>query len=270
LEVDYGNGFDEPIAFPRDPAIDAATARLGIWFDTQPNSLFYSTEIETSLEREFFHWITGKGLLELGDAGRIQRTTSTIRGNTVNFYAHGKHRYWRRQLASKVNVLARIYDPDFAHAVGRHGELMFDAALGRAGFKAEARNVQSWNGTTWTLSDHNLDRIYTRDGIAYGAEIKNTQNYISREELRVKLQMCTELGLVPLFIMRFAPKSYIHQIYRNHGFTLLFEQQMYPWGHNALLREVRSELGLKVHAPNDVPDGDIQRLLNWHSRRITK
>src|SRR5207249_4149685 len=102
----------------------------------------------------------------------------------------------------------RIFDPEFARAVGLHGELMFDAALGRYGFRAEARNASTWLRKVWTKTNHNLDRIVTRDQRGYGVEIKNTQGYISRDELRIKLDLSQYLGLTPLFIMRFAPKSY--------------------------------------------------------------
>ena len=47
--------------------------------------------------------------------------------------------------------------------------------------------------------DRNLDRVFERDGIPYGAEIKNTLAYIDRGELHVKLRMCFYLGLRPLF-----------------------------------------------------------------------
>lgn len=252
---------------PRDPAIDAAKERLRALFSGQPQRLFYSTQIETALEREFFHWIVGKGLVELASEDTVQRATEVVQGNSVNFYAHPKHRYWRREMRKMTGLLGRMFDPDFARAVGRHGELMFDAALGRNGFRAEARDTNSWNGLTWTTSGHNLDRILTRDGFAYGAEIKNTQNYISRQELRTKLDICDHLGITPLFIVRFAPKSYIHEIIQRGGFALLFEEQLYPMGHSALLSEVKTTLGLKVSSPKEVPDGHISRLLRWHDRR---
>lgn len=104
--------------------------------------------------------------------------------------------------------------------------------------------------------------------MAYGAEIKNTQNYISRAELQTKIKLAKFLGVIPLLIMRFAPKSYIYEVIQEGGFVLLFEEQMYPLGHSALLREVRQLLGLKVASPKDVKDGDIQRLLKWHHRRL--
>ncbi len=265
---EYENG--EQGERPRDPVLDQAIDRLRAFFANTPTRLFYSTQIETSLEREFFHWIVGRGLLELGNAGEITRRTAAIQRQSINFYANRKHRYYERELKTMLGLLARIYDPEFTHAVGRHGELMLDATLGRYGFRAEATNAKAWNGKTWTTTDHNLDRIVTRDGIAYGVEIKNTQNYIDKDELRTKLALCQHLGLRPLFIMRFAPKSYMHDINQARGFGLLFDEQMYPLGHSALLNEVRQTFGLKVNSPKDVKDGDMQRLQNWHLAQLRR
>ena len=265
---DYQDYSDEREELPRDPAIDRAAERLRLFFDGSPQKVFYSTQIETTLEREFFHWITGKALLEMAGSGEIQRIPVIVQEKTVHFYAHRTHRYWRREIAGTRALLERIFAPDFTRAVGRHGELMFDAALGRNGFRAEATNTRAWKGRAWAATNHNLDRIITRDGRAYGVEIKNTQNYISRDELTVKIQICTYLDIVPLFIMRFAPKSYIHQVNKAGGFVLLFEHQMYPMGQTPLLTEVRDRLGLKVHSPTDVKEGDIHRLLIWHTKHL--
>jgi len=42
-----------------------------------------------------------------------------------------------------------------------------------------AKDVNKWNGREWAATQHNLDRVVVKDSIAYGVEIKNTQNYIS-------------------------------------------------------------------------------------------
>jgi hypothetical protein len=57
---------------------------------------------------------------------------------------------------------------------------------------------------------------------------------------------------------------------KSKGFGLLFEEQIYPWGHSTLLTEVRDQLGLKVQSPRDIKDGDMQRLVNWHLKRLPK
>ena len=270
--VDDYESFDHyaEVERPRDPTVDQAIDRLRSFFDSSRQRLFYSTQIETFLEREFFHWITGKALLEMSNAELIKKVSVPVEGQTINFYANRKYRYIQRELKTIISLLHRIFDPEFTHAIGRHGELMFDAALGRNGFRAEASNTNSWNGKTWQETNHNLDRLFTRDGITYGVEIKNTQNYISRDELRIKLRLCRYLEVAPLFIMRFAPKSYIHEINQSGGFGLLFEEQIYPWGHNALLNEVKDCLGLKVQCPRDVKEGDMQRLVTWHLKGLGK
>jgi len=73
---------------PRDPALDQAIGRLRSFFEASPQRLFYSTQIETSLEREFFHWITGRALLELGNANEIKRLSHPFQTQIVNFYAN--------------------------------------------------------------------------------------------------------------------------------------------------------------------------------------
>jgi hypothetical protein len=58
---------------PHDPKIDQAAERLRAFFDNNPQRLFYSTQIETVFERDFFHWITGRALLEMRNANEITR-----------------------------------------------------------------------------------------------------------------------------------------------------------------------------------------------------
>lgn len=253
---------------PRDEAIDDALPLVMQIFNNSPERVFYSTQIETQLERQVFHWITNKALLELANAGHIQKMPTMVQNRTVNFYAHPKYRYWKREQKQLKELLLRIFDPNFTHAVGRHAEMMFDSALSRNGFMLKDRDARSWNEKEWTETRHNLDRIAVRDGVAYGIEIKNTQNYIERKELDIKLKLCQHLGLTPLFIMRFAPKSYMHKISATYkGFGLLYEEQIYPFGYQPLLNEVREKLGLKTQSPRDIKDGDMQRLVNWHEKR---
>ena len=269
-QVDDWDDSPDPNEKPRDQEIDLATISVLELIESQPNRVFYSTEIETHLERKHFHWITAKALLESSRANDIKTIRQEIQNKQVNFYAHSKNRYFRRDLNEKVKLLEKIYNPDFTHAVGVTAELMYDSALAQNGFSIDAKNASSWNGKIWTDSRHNLDRIVSRDGISYGIEIKNTQNYINRIELQKKLNMCEALGLKPLFILRFAPKTYNFSIIRKGGFSLLFEQQIYPMGFVPLMKEVREKLGLKVDSPRSIKDGDMQRLVNWHKSKMPK
>ena len=104
--------------------------------------------------------------------------------------------------------------------------------------------------------------------MGYGTEIKNTLDYIEREELEVKISMCEELKIRPLFILRFAPKSYIDMIIRAGGYAMIFEWQLYPPSLASLAREMREKLNLKVDNPRRIKDGTIQRFLSWHTKQM--
>jgi hypothetical protein len=145
---------------------------------------------------------------------------------------------------------------------------MFDAGLARARFVPAAFDVREYCGKVWTRTLHELDRIYERDGVAYGAEIKNTLGYIERDELDIKLDICSFLGVRPLFIMRASPKSYNFEIIRRGGFALLFGSQLYPFGHGRLASLVREELGLPADCPRSIPSGTVERLVRWHEKSL--
>jgi hypothetical protein len=162
----------------------------------------------------------------------------------------------------------RFSEPSFRAALGTHGELMFDAAVPRGGFLPAGSNIRSYGGKTWTETNHNLDRIFERDGIAYGTEIKNTLPYIEKAELDVKVRMCRFLGLRPLFIVRMAPANYINDVYLAGGFTLIFKWQLYPFGWKAFADEVAATLRLPVDCPAKIEDGTVKRLLDGHSKIV--
>jgi hypothetical protein len=156
--------------------------------------------------------------------------------------------------------------PEFGRALGHQGEMLFDAALPTKGFLPRAWNARAWNDREWTETAHNFDRIFERDGVAYGAEIKNTLVYIPSDELDIKLRMCEYLRLKPLFIVRMAPKNYIQEVQRRGGYTLVFEWQQYPFGAGALAERVRRELSLPVDCRARIEDGTVQRFLAWHEK----
>jgi len=92
--------------------------------------------------------------------------------------------------------------------------------------------------------------------------------YIPHPELRIKLDVCDHLDLTPLFIMRFAPKSYVEETRNRGGFAILFKYQLLPHGSQATARRLRERLRLPVDCPVRVQDGTIIRFLNWHLKSL--
>lgn len=265
--VDWSDYTDEPEEYPRDSKVDDAQEAILDLFEQNPDQVFYGRQVEVLLEKDFFHWITTKALNELAGSRTLEAEKLSLDDAgkvSVKFYRLKRNRYWKRQAESKLKLVREYSDHEFSRAVGDHGEMMFDAALPLAGFMPKGKNVREYKGKHWTESGHDLDRIFERDGIAYGVEVKNTLKYIESSELATKLQMCQPLAVRPLFIMRFAPKSYIFDIQRQGGFALIFKWQLYPLGYKRLAQRIREELGLPVDTPRAIEEGTIQRFLTWH------
>jgi hypothetical protein len=257
---------EEAIDRPRDGYVDSAKRVLVEFFQANRESVFYQRQLQVIFEREYFHWITVRALLELVKEGSIaeERLTVANIGRNIVLYRSRSYRYWRRDADEIVKLVNRFSDPEFTRALGAHCEMMFDAALPTVGFLPRGINVRQHRDKRWTRTNHDLDRVFERDGIAYGTEMKNTLGYIEKQEMELKVEMCRELGLVPLFIVRMAPKSYVEFVRDVGGFTLIFKYQLYPYGQKPFADEVKNRLRLPTDSPVRIMDGTVQRFLSWH------
>lgn len=270
-EPDWEPHYQEPEdeARARDPVVDDAKVKLREFFRNEPTEVFYQRQLQIIFEPTYFHWITARALSELVAEGLIASDTEPLPPTgTLTLYRATTHRYWRRQAAEIVDLVTQFSAQPFTQGIGAQGEMLFEAALGGAGFRATGRNARAYGNKTWEDTGHDLDRIFERDGVAYGTEIKNTLPYIPRDELHLKVKMCKHLGLRPLFIVRMAPKSYINDVRLEGGFTLVFKFQLYPFGQKEFADRVRERLRISVDCPVRIADGTVQRFLNWHLRHL--
>lgn len=157
---------------------------------------------------------------------------------------------------------------DFARLLGYQGEMLLIEAFARAHFKLIARNANEYLGKKWTASSHDVDFVYEKDGFAYGVEVKNSLAYMREEELNLKMQLCEVVGVTPMFVVRYMPKTWFHRVQQAGGYVLMLKYQMYPLSHVELARAVREELGLPIQAPAALWESTVQRFTAWHDRRV--
>lgn len=254
-----------------DPAVQELEPRLVEFLDTNADKVFYENQLAVIFERDFFHWVTARALLDLRESGKIGSHLGNLSGDVpLRFYFSRKCRYWRRRAATLREIVLEFSDPAFARALGVQGELLTDAGLPRVGFQPVGHEVRSWNGVDWIETGHDLDRVFQRDGLQYGAEIKNRLSYIPQQEFDAKLRMCDRLNLIPLFIARMMPKTYIEQVRQAGGFSLIMKYQFYPVTHCELARRVQKELLLPADCPSRLQDSTLNRLLNWHNLKVQR
>lgn len=251
-----------------DRYVEGASNALLKFINGNAADVFYERQLQVLFEKDYFHWITSRALAELARDSLIQSEYLALERRTrMRLFFSKRLRYWRRS-AAEIRALVLEYGKvDFTNAFGHQAEMLFGAALPKVGFLPVAENVREYGDRRWDETEHNLDRIFVRDGIAYGTEIKNQLAYLEGREFIIKLRMCQHLRLRPLFIARMMPKSYIHDVAQAGGFCLIFKYQLYPFGHKALAERVSQRLRLPVDCPGAIEAGTVRRFLNWHLRK---
>jgi hypothetical protein len=269
-EEDYER--EEPEARPSpadDPAVQELEPRLLELFETEPDKVFFESQLAIHFENEYFHWVTSRALKELRESGQLGSELQKLSTDThLRFYFNRRNRYWKRKAADIRKLVLMYSDPTFTPVLGTQGELLIDAGFPRFGFMPVADTVREWQGIKWDQSGHDLDRIFVRDGVYYGVEIKNRLSYIDHKEFLTKLAMCLVLRLTPLFVARMMPRTYINDVSKMGGYAMIMKYQFYPVSHRELANRVRTELGLPVDCPRRIQDSTLQRLLTWHEKKI--
>ncbi len=254
-----------PEGYPRDVKIDEAKTELVKFFRENDEKVFYMQQLEVFFEKRFFHWITAKAINELIGDGFLRFEEVPLLGVTrVKFVFNRKHRYYKRQIKNNIEVVRWYSEPTIAMGCGRQAEILFFNGLTNRGFLSRGQNINEYGGNKWTRTGHDLDFILERDGIRYGAEVKNKFSYIDEDELTIKLEMCAFFGIRPLFIMRGSPKWYNYKIWRAGGYAMIFEAQIYPFGHGDLVEAITKTLNLPADCPREIPGGIIDRFIRWH------
>jgi hypothetical protein len=168
---------------PRDKKIDEAKeVLLAELFGKDHEKVYYERQVEVLYEDRFFHWITAKALTELvferAIHSQVLRLTPEV---PIRFYwsrLNPRLRYWKRQASKTVKLVRQYSADDFTRLLGHTGEILFDQILPRFGFMPVGFDARSYKEKEWKFTADNLDRIFEKEGIPYGVEIKNTLPYI--------------------------------------------------------------------------------------------
>jgi hypothetical protein len=249
---------------PKDTAEERARARLLAHFEDNPESVFYSRQLEVIFEREYFHWVTNRALRRLVEEGRIrteERQLST--GTTIKLVWHKNFRFYKRA-AEEVFKLVDYYTSAATDgALGMQGEHLVLAAFARQKFLLIAEETNTYGDIAWDKTKHNLDFIFERDGAAFGIEVKNTLGYLDIAEFLIKIRLCRHLGVTPIFAVRMLPETWAHALIQSGGYAMIMGYQFYPWTHKDVANRMRDELGLPVDTPKKIEQGTMQRFENW-------
>jgi hypothetical protein len=271
-EEDYLEYYDseESSEYKIDTYFLEAQRKIRELFEGDKKAVFYMRQLQVKFEKEFFHWITANAINGLVKAGYLKQIDMSISasGNPLHlhFFTSKSTRYAKRKANALSKVVQEYSQDHITASCGNRAEILFAEDFAGRGFVIKGKKVLEYNGKKWEETKNDLDYVFERDGIPYGCEIKNTLDYIGREELEIKLRMCKHFGVRPLFIMRYAPKTYADMIIKEGGFALLFKAQIYDLSQRDLVESIRNDLGYEADCPKAIPSGIIDRFEIWHNR----
>jgi hypothetical protein len=156
-----------------------ARARVLAYFEDNPTAVFYSRQLEVMFEQKYFHWVTNRAIRRLVEEGRILTEARKLDlGSEIKLLWHRNYRFYRRAATEVFNLVNQYSSAATDGALGLQGEHLVLAAFARRRFLLAGEEVKSYGDAVWTVTNHDLDFVFERDGIAYGVEVKNMLGYM--------------------------------------------------------------------------------------------
>lgn len=219
--------------------------------DCNPNVPYHRKQIEVIFEanKKYTHYRTNNRIDELIDEGFLR----LIETDTANFILRNGVRYYKFNMKKRIRLIKKYSDPYVVRGVGKWGEYLSKIMFILNNFKIVCRNTNEYKGKKWTKTNENLDFILERDGVSYGVEVKNTLRYMEYQEFTNKLEMCGLLGLIPMWVLRYAPEVQFNTIEAKDGRILVLKSQIYPFGQDGLVKEMWNLMRLPVKVDDKIP-----------------
>lgn len=248
----------------KDSEEERARARLIAFFEDNPESVFYSRQLEVLFEVEYFHWVTNRAVRRLVEEGRIHTETRQLStGSEIKLLWHRRYRFYRRSAEEVFRLVDEYTVSATDGALGLQGEHLTLAAFARQRFVLVGEESRAYGGRSWEHTRHDLDFIFERDDTGYGVEVKNTLGYLDVGEFVTKVKLSRHIGVRPVFVVRALPKTWVQVLYLAGGYAMIMRYQFYPWTHQDLASRIRTQLRLPVDTPRRIEAGTMQRFEKW-------
>jgi hypothetical protein len=212
-------------------------------------SVFYSQQLQILLESRFSHRQVAKTVIELAQNNELMEVRMALNFEESEriedmpaLYIHLRNRRYLRSVVQAAQAQLEMRRPEVTNLLGACAEEMVLRAMIASGFSIDDRSTNTYKDRRSTTNT-DIDFIANRNGLAYGIEVKNRWDCT---DLRAKLDVMDQLGLIPGLIVRRATPKQVQDVHKRSGFVLELGCQLYPHDLRALGEVVAFQLGLPV------------------------
>lgn len=171
-----------------------------------------------------------------------------------------------KHVLATARLVGRCSDAKHARVAGKHLESLVKMQLRASQFEIVGEHTAEYDGKKWDEVNRNLDFVARRKGkdFAIGAGAKNAPGCMRAEEIGIKIDMCKDLEIVPVFAVR-RIRPYIGRMRKQGGFSWIFKVRMFPLGYEEFAGNVRRRLSAgKSSGRRASADAGTKRLLGEH------
>ena len=275
------------VPYPQTQQAKTALKEFFRWRKTP----FHFGQLKVLFETQFFHIATVQALYELINEGYLQPLPPYQAGaNKVTFVISTKtllqknKKILQAHMKTKAKAISLYDSPETSKDLADHFESLVRHELRANQLRICATHANSYKGKQWKKSNANLDFIADYpDGRAFGVQAKNELKHMEKQELIDQLDICSYLGIKPIFIVRYMPFGLVPLVTGRNGFVLIIGTQIYPIGYKRICEQIQDKLSipesqvsrkLREIAPKmrtrwpiavstQLPEDDCQRLAYW-------
>lgn len=237
----------------------------------------FSREMQLSFEDLFSHWGVYNSLKKL-----VERNLIRTNAEWHHRWFYPANQDWTdvsKTAEEKAEVVKAYAKHDNSFSRGDvnyddYSEFLVEQALLQTGFAIESRNTRQFNSKKASIATErhagrppDLDLIVSLKRRHFlGVQVKNRLDYPEAKSIWDFLDLCGQLDLRPLFVVRMAPENVLKEIARQGGRTIIFKRWLLrpPFPRDTFQRML--ELGIPVSVYRRVPDFLIVRakeLKSW-------
>lgn len=285
-KVSYPEEYDDLEIYEEEIDEDVELAKPRIEDIVIQQKVVTDRELKVRLEREFFPWIIGRALNAMVKQGIIRRVgypgrRSRSKRIPESFFILYGTNYEKisgileakRRVSRDVNSILTAHAP-----AGAHAESLFEKAFLELNFEILKRDASEFRGRKVKarvkgkqLPD--LDFIIEKDKVIYGVDIKNwiKYEYATRTEVKKKVSLALDLGVVPFIIARYVDKETIYQeVVLKGGICYPYLTLLVPPTFESLAEEAGSVLGYPILPVDVLPVYKVKWILKLHRDFIGK
>lgn len=242
------------------PSVDDAAADLEAFFDDadhwvyrsrgtlsgiSPDSVYHIRQLQVLFENCYLHKLSYDAIRKLMGTVLSWEEFETETGRIILVWKKSR-RYVRRDMTAHLRLAEEYSLASISKATGQHAEMLTLLGLSRLHLTLVAKNSRTYEANTWTDTGHDLDFIMEKNDRAYGVEVKNTFDYMPRDEFLAKLEMCSFLGLKPLFVVRVRHPDQWELARVAGGLVYMFGTKIFPPGQESFVKRIWWQMRLPV------------------------